>query len=85
MVHSSDPLPSMAEETMGRGGRREDPRDPLEKMMAVGVRAQNEEKYNVMLGISAAAPAVHRGWSPIIVSGNRISAASFQLFPGNKF
>lgn len=57
----------------------------MEKMMAVGVRAQNEEKYNVMLGISAAAPAVHRGWSPIIVSGNRISAASFQLFPGNKF
>lgn len=44
MLHSNDPLPSRVEEMMGRGGRRGVPRDPLEKMMAVGYGAEDGDE-----------------------------------------
>lgn len=96
MLHSSDPLPSKLEEMMGRGGRRGVPKDPLEKMMAVGVggdRAEEDEDGDK----NKTREKMRNGWclscgsscAPWQGPGDcfcqRIAAESFQRFPSNTF
>lgn len=67
------------------------PKDPLEKMMAVGVRApdedeeKNKKSKSVMVVVSAAVPAVHRGGDPVTVSGRESQRQAFSGFQATHF
>lgn len=93
MLHSSDPLPSSVEERMGRGGRRGVPKDPLEKIMAVGwgqrMGMESEKarsrRRRAMVGVLSHASSCALWWRPGKCSSYKIAAANFHWFPSNTF